>query len=408
MRHAREKKSAVNGRCRALLGAAVALALSSAASAADWEFNPLVEAGYLFDDNYRLNPPGTEIEVQGPLLDAQLELRARNPAGEFSFTPRVRATYFADEPDVDAVDYFGDLYWLHQGPKFKSEIRGEYAQQDVVNSEQPDATLPGGVDIGDPDIGDSGLVIVKNRRARSSVIPTFEYEMSERRTLEWGANFTNVTYDRIVPGAQVDYRNGDVYLGLVTRLSPTHSLTVRARGARYDIDLQGDSKSYGAEVQWDTRSVADTRSFVRLGAQKVEFDDGSSDTAWLAGAGVNLARGRNQLFADLMRSVGPSSAGIVITRDQLRLRWTRDLTPRLAFLTGLRGTHDEDFSGLTSYRPRSYATGEIGLLWRWQEEWSLRTTIDYTWQKFEDSVLDASDSSGAMISVLYQPLQRRR
>ena len=59
---------------------------------ADWELNPRVEAGYLFDDNYRLTAPGSEIEVQGPLLDAALEMRARQPAGEFSFTPRVRAT----------------------------------------------------------------------------------------------------------------------------------------------------------------------------------------------------------------------------------------------------------------------------------------------------------------------------
>jgi len=398
----------VNIRQRTLLGAAVALAVSSAATAADWEFNPTIEAGYLFDNNYRLTPPGTELEVEGPLLDAQLELRARNPDGEFSFTPRVRATYFPSDTDVDTVDYFANLYWLKQGQRLKTEVRGEFAQQDVVNSEQPDATVPGGVDIGDPDVGDSGRVFVKNRRMRASVLPAFEYELSEKRALEFGANLTDVTYDRILPGAQVDYRNADIYAGLVTRLSPKNSLTVRARGAHYDIETQGDSTSYGAELQWDTRSVADTRTFVRLGAQNVKFEDGTSETAWLAGAGVNLAHGRNQLFADLTRSVGPSSAGLVITRDQLRLRWTRDLTPRLSFLAGLRGTHDEDVSQETSYQPRSYATGDIGLLWRWQEEWSLHVAYDYTWQQFEDSLLDASDSSGAMISVLYQPVQRRR
>ena len=40
------------------------------AVAADWELNPTIEAGYLFDDNYRLTSPGTEIEVQGPLLSS--------------------------------------------------------------------------------------------------------------------------------------------------------------------------------------------------------------------------------------------------------------------------------------------------------------------------------------------------
>jgi hypothetical protein len=389
-----------------VLGAA--LALSTAATAADWEFNPTLELGYLFDDNYRLTPPGTEIEVKGPLADAQLEMRARNPAGEFSFTPRIRANYFPDEPDVDTVDYFANLYWLRQGQRLKTELRADAAQQDVVNSEQPDATVPGDSGLGDPDIGDSGRVIVKNRRARASLLPSFEYELSERRALEFGGNFTDVNYDEDLPGFQVDYRNFDVYAGLVSRLTPTHSLTARVRGARYDIATQGDSTSYGAELQWDTRSVTDTRYFLRAGAQNVKFQDDTKETAWLAGAGLSLERGRNQLFADLTRSVGPSSAGIVITRDQLRVRWTRDLTPRLSFLTGLRGTHDEDVTRDSSYQPRSYATGEIGLLWRWQEDWSLRAAYDYTWQDFDDAVLEASDSSGALISVLYQPTQRRR
>ena len=44
--------------------------LPMVALGADWELNPRVEAGYLFDDNYRLTAPGSEIEVQGPLLDA--------------------------------------------------------------------------------------------------------------------------------------------------------------------------------------------------------------------------------------------------------------------------------------------------------------------------------------------------
>ena len=72
--------------------AIVAALTSVAAFGADWEFNPRVEAGFLYDDNFRLTAPGTEIAVQGPLADAQLELRALTPKSEFSFTPRVRAT----------------------------------------------------------------------------------------------------------------------------------------------------------------------------------------------------------------------------------------------------------------------------------------------------------------------------
>ena len=59
------------------------------------------------------------------------------------------------------------------------------------------------------------------------------------------------------------------------------------------------------------------------------------------------------------------------------------------------------------FTERSYATGDIGLQWRWQEEFSLRLTYDYTWQEFQGQLEDAT-SSGALVSVTYQPLQRRR
>ena len=117
--------------------------------------------------------------------------------------------------------------------------------------------------------------------------------------------------------------------------------------------------------------------------------------------------GRNDLFADLSRNVGPSSAGTVVTRNQLRARWTRAMTPRLSFLAGVRGTYDESVDSLSTFRPRTYATGDVGLQWFWQEEFSLRVAYDYTWQEFRDSAADAT-SSGAMLTVLYQPQQRRR
>ncbi len=385
---------------------AVAAALTCAqAGAAAWEWNPTVEAGYLYDDNYRLTTPGTEIDVQGPLVDAELELRTLTQTGEFSFTPRVRATYFPDETDLDAVDYFANLDWLHRGERVETRIRGEFAQQDVVNSEQPDVDAGG--DLGEGDIGDSGLAFVDNRRMRSSLRPSMSFELSPRRELLFDAGYTDVNYEEEFANAQVDYSAADISAGLRARLNERTTLTTRLRGAQYDIDTRDGSNAYGAEIQWDTRTADETRTYLRVGAQNVEVTGGDSELAWLAGAGIAKAIGRNELFADLSRNVGPSSAGVVVTRDQLRLRWTRAMTPRLSLLAGLRGTHDEDVDPVSTFVPRSYATGDVGLQWRWQEEFSLRVAYDYTWQEFDDAIDDAT-SSGATLSFIYQPLQRRR
>jgi hypothetical protein len=394
---------------RRLLGsvsAAVAAALCGAtAQGAEWELNPKVEAGYLYDDNYRLTTPGTEIDVQGPMVDAELELRTLTQTGEFSFTPRVRATYFPDATELDSVDYFGTLNWERRGQRATTRIAGDISVQDIVNSEQPDAELGG--DLGEPDFGDGGRVLIDNRRTRASLRPSMSFELSPRRELQFGVGYTDVSFDEEISAAQVGYNAADFSAGLVTRLNERSSLIGRVRAARYDIDTLEVTNSYGGELEWSTRTAAETRSYLRAGAQNVELQSGDSEVAWIAGAGVSKIMGRNEVFADLSRSVGPSSAGLIVARDQLRLSLIRAMTPRLSLVAGLRGIHDDDVDSDSAFQARSYATGDVGLQWRWQEEFSLRFAYDYTWQEFRNDVADAT-SSGAMISVLYQPLQRRR
>jgi hypothetical protein len=389
--------------------------IAATAVAAPWEFNPRVEAGYLYDDNYRLTAPGGEIDVSGPLVDAAVELRTITQTGEFSFTPRVRATYFPDAKELDAVDYFANLDWQRRGQRAFTRLRGEFSAQDIVNSEQPDVETGG--ELGEPDIGDSGRVLVDNRRTRWSLRPSMNVEVSQRREMQFDLGYTDVTFDENITDAQVDFSVADVAIGLLSRINERDSFTARLRGARYDIETSEPTNGYGAEVQWERRTVTDTRWYIRAGAQQLDFtlldvDDNEishKETVWLAGAGVNFMLGRDEMLLDLTHNVGPSSAGTVVARDQLRFRWTRALTPRLSLLAGLRGTHDEDLddSPSSTFAERSYATGDIGLQWFWQEEFSLRVAYDYTWQKFRGEA-DPAKSSGALISVLYQPLQRRR
>ena len=382
----------------------VAVLASAPAGAASWEFNPSIEAGLMFDDNYKLARAGAEIDVQGPVVDAALEMRTLTQTGEFSFTPRIRANYFPDETDLDSVDYFAKLDWQHRGQRVQTNIRGDFAQQDIVNSEQPGSGAGG--DLGEPDIGDSGISFIENRRTYAGLRPSVSFDVSQRNQLQFGVGYTDVNFDRQLLNAQEDFSVTDLVAGLSSRVNETSSLIARLRGARYDIESQEVTNGYGAELEWNRRTVANTRSYLRAGAQNVELQNGKSETAWIAGLGFEFLAGRNELFADLSRNVGPSSAGAVITRNQLRVRWTYALTPRLSLLAGLRGTYDEDVDPVATFQPRRYATGDVGLQWFWQEEFSLRAAYDYTRQEFRNSGNDAT-SSGAMITVLYQPQQRR-
>lgn len=387
-------------------GVALALGAGSAARAdAVWEFTPHVEAGYLYDDNYRLTEPGTEIQVNGPLLDAAFEMATVTQTGQLTFTPRVRATYFTDEDDLDSVDYFGAMDWQRNGQRFDTRLRADFAEQDVVNSEQPSADVDSG--LGEPVFGDNGRVIVKNRRTRYAVQPQVSWELSQRNRFEVAASYSDVSFDRAISATQVGFDTTELTAGVRTRLNERTTIATRLRGGYYDIQFRDVTKAYGAELQWDTRTIKDTNRFFRLGAQNVELPTGENSVAWVAGAGVSLVLGRNELFTDLSRSVGPSSAGVVVARDQLRLRLVRAMTPRLNLLVGVRGTHDDDIDDTSSFIPRSYATADVGLEWRIKEEWSIRLAGDYAWQKYQNDT-DPAASTGARATFVYEPLQRTR
>jgi len=391
-----------------LVATAVALALGAGAAAradAVWEFTPKIEAGYLYDNNYRLTQPGAETPVNGPLVDASFEMATVTQKGQFLLTPRVRATYFANAQELDSVDYFTTMDWQRNGQRFDTRLRADFASQDIINSEQPNADVDSG--LGEPVFGDAGRIIVKNRRTRYAVQPEVSWELSQRNRFEIAANYADVSFDRAVSGAQVGFDTTELLAGVRTRISERTTIATRLRGGYYDIQFRDVTKAYGAELQWDTRTIKDTNRFFRLGAQNVELADGGSNIAWLAGAGVSFILGRNELFTDVSRSVGPSSAGVVVARDQLRLRLVRAMTPRLNLLVGVRGTHDDDVDDSSSFTPRSYATADVGLEWRLKEEWSLRLAGDYTWQKLQNDS-DPADSTGAMASIIYQPLQRTR
>jgi len=294
------------------VAAAVALAMSLPAGAAPWEWHPSIEAGYLYDDNYRLSTRVDEIDVQGPMLDAELELRTLTQKSEFTFTPRIRATYFPDETDLDAVDYFANVNWLYTGQRTRTRVRGEFAVQDIVNSEQPG--VDDGGELGDPDMGDGGRVLIDNSRTRFNLRPSMNFELSPRRELAFDVGYTDVSFDRQVPGAQVDYNTTDASAALVARLNETSTLTTRIRGSHYDISTSEESDGYGAELQWDRRTAADTRTYLRGGAENVEIPGGDDELTWIVGAGVSFLIGRNELFADLSRNVGPSSVGELVAK----------------------------------------------------------------------------------------------
>ena len=90
-------------------------------------------------------------------------------------------------------------------------------------------------------------------------------------------------------------------------------------------------------------------------------------------------------------------------RDQLRLRITRDFSPRLSGILGARALVDHATQTTPLFTTRQYAIGTVGFKWRWLRAWTLSGEYDYSRQKFANDPL-AAMSNAATLSVIYEPI----
>lgn len=375
--------------------------LTTSASAANWEFAPRIEGGYKYDDNYRLDLPGSEIDVSGAEADARFTLRTLDPRTNFEITPRVRATYFPNEGEEDSTDYFLGGSVDDVTPRRRTGVRADFSHEDVVRSELPDTEFEGG--LGDPQAGDSGRTIERNKRDLIRVSPYFSYEFSERYRAEFNAHYLQADFDRQFVDSQQDFSEFGVSAGFGYRTSELSSLTLRALASEYETTF--DTQAYGAEVEWRTNFSPTAEMYVSLGAQQTEPDNDDGQTNVIAGVGGRWTSQRNALFLDFTRTVGVVSAGTIVERHQLRMRIDHDVSPRLSLLLGARVSRDEDLAEDGGYPTREYATAEAGVEWRWQRFIALRATYNYRWQEYADEPSDAS-ANGFLIGVVYEPKRR--
>lgn len=388
--------------------AVVLLLAMGDALAARWEWNPRVQAGYQYDDNYRLDLPGNEIEVSGVAADARLELRYTGPLTEVQFTPRIRSTYFPDQPTEDSNDYFLRMDLQHTRQKLRAALLASVGDETVVRSELPDTDFDSG--LGESGGADAGRVQILNRRQMLRVAPSLSYDLSERRSVELSARYVDVQFDEYLPGAQVGYYEAGATAGFSWAMSPRTRVTVRGVYSYYDPeDESTEASGQGLQVEWTRNTSETTEMYLRAGAQRTDFEDATpsgsgSEVSFVAGFGVRRDFRQTSLFIDATHDVGPTASGYIVNREQLRLRVTHAFSPRFSGFVGVRGIHDEAVESDAAFETRSYAIGELGLEWRMTRQFSVAANYDYSWQEFQNDPADAR-SQGGWLSFIYQ---RRR
>jgi hypothetical protein len=384
------------------------VALAGPACAADWHWDPRIEVGGVYNDNFRLTG-NDKISVTGAELDAALQISALTPTTEFRLVPRIRSEFFPSDHDQNLNDQFLTADYIYHGQRWLGDLNASFARQSVLSSELPSSSLaPGG--LGTVVGGDTGFVNVRSRRDDAHVAPNATLQLSQRYKLQLGAAYDDVTYQPSFAGSYVDFKNYSALVGLGYDVSQRSTVYLNAVGLRYEpkTSVNQDSDSYGARVEWWYHTSQTLHGYLRGGLDRTDSNNTTTtssrqrSTNYVFGAGLTGLYQVTAFYFDVSRAVVPSGAGGLITRDQLQLRVRRSFSPRYSAFVQAYGTNDSGAQTGSEFLDRRYVTGAVGLEWRFLREFSVRGQYGYRWQKYGNSPSGASGNE-FIVSLVYEP-----
>ena len=376
------------------------------AGAADWSVDPAVTVNADYDDNNRLTQiPGDEVEVAGAAFDGQVTVGARTPRTVFRLVPRIKATYYPDDPDEETDSEFLRLDYEFTGQRNRGAFNAEYSRRETLGRYLPD-DFDDGIG-GDPGSGDDlGNSTAPNVQDRLSITPNVSFELSERSVLELGVGYLDVSFEQQVEDDREDYTSASADAAYRFLLSETKSVALRIRGRQYDPADDVATDSQAVELEWANRMSETSQFYVRGGSNRVEEVDelGESDwnTGFTGGIGVRRSFEVSEVLFELTRGLDPNSSGRLMARDELRLRYSHSLSPVTRLLVMVRGVKDATTNDQDVFQDREYVAALFGFDWRMTRQFTLGGGYQYVWRSIEGEPDDAQ-SNRLFLGVTWEP-----
>jgi len=393
--------------------------LGSKAHAGEWDFDPRVELGAEYNDNYRLagsNQP--KVPAYGSLADVSFTERLLDPRYEFDISPEIRNSFLPDDHEDQSTDGYLDLGGNYHTERATFGGLLTYANETVLSSELLSASFPGQLP-GQTTGVETGLVSFHNRRVLERFMPNFSYDFSQRLHLRSNAEYENASFSHNVAQlqsgtnlliAQQGFKDYYGKAGLQYDFSQRYDLVSSLVGSKYLPDgSPTDTTRYGVEEQFEARPNQVMQWYARLGVDEIHANtlvDGNIDkTLVVGGAGVTWTYQLAQYTMDYIRDLSASAGGAVVEHQEVRGRVLKALTPRLYAILAARYVRVRGASQtILAIVGSDYVAGSGSLQYQLTRNYRLAAEYDYTWQRFQNE--PSSKSNGIVVSIIWQPLSR--
>ena len=367
--------------------------LVSVPALAYWELIPRVEGGITTETN-----PFNELETRGydsatgAFADFRLDSTFRTARDTITLVPQLRTLkYSGSEDDLDDDDYSLSLNTSHRWDIGSASLLLAYRDNGIRTNEFNTAT-PGQT--------------VDDSQQTWSFDPSLSYVLSERNSLQFSADLSDIQYDASPNSGYYDYRNTNIQATWIHAYSAQTSILLSANVGKFKATdpystAENITDSYGATIAMERKFTPTVTGTVTLGSShstqdvsrealfgifcppgftidtQGECSISESSDNFIGGISLRQTSEVMTTTIEYNQSQAPRSNGSSVVSDSFRLKFERDLSRRFDGSINLLYTSDSAL-GDFGREDRVYYSGSSTLRYRLTEYLSLYGTYAYT------------------------------
>lgn len=245
-------------------GIMLSAALMSGPALAYWELVPRVEGGITTETNpYNRLDNRSSDGATGGFAEFRMDSAYRTQRDVITLVPRFRTYQYTGSDDrLDDDDYSLDINASRQWDKASGSLLAGYRDNGIRTSEFNTAT-PGQT--------------TSDSQETWTLRPSFNHVLSERHSLQFTGDLSDISYDASPTAGYFDYRNTNLQATWIYAFSQKTSTLLSANGGKFKATdpystAENITDSYGATLALERKFTPTLTGTVTLGASHSNQD----------------------------------------------------------------------------------------------------------------------------------------
>jgi len=409
-----DRRARCAGRC-----ACVALALLGvrSAPAAEVWWQPIVSLEGETNSNIDL-VPGPNTNTPGYIGDAEALVGISTPSSDTIIHPRVDYRDYPSDTTDNRLEEYLDLDSSFRTQRSKGGVYLDVQRRDDLFAER-DSAFYSNIGPPSPTSPDTGHTVTGGVRTSVLLVPDYSYSVTPLTALGVSGIYQQFNYSPDNAFDAVNFRYYQARTYLRHDLTQQDDVTVGVYASQYEAThIESQANAGGVSVNFDrswtpllTTGIQGSyqRTVVHLdeysGEQVSVFFKDTSNTWGLRLNGEY--KGQIQQFRfDAGRIITPSGGGGVYVSEQVRLQYSRNVTPRFTLSTAAIALKNHGLTANLAGSDRTYYRTGFDLKYLLSRNFFVQGGYEYFWQRYQFETFSANNNR-VYVSFGYQGLGRQ-